>query len=61
MFWQSIILGTNLGESLKLKQKIHFKLNNARWLAHLVSRFACDARVIADASSSPPVSRVKLL
>ena len=31
------------------------------WLAHLVSRFACDTRVIVDASSNPPVSRLKLL
>ena len=30
-------------------------------LAHLVSRFACNARVIVDASSHPPVSRLKLL
>ena len=26
------------------------------WLAHLVSRFACNTMVIVDASSSPPVS-----
>ena len=31
------------------------------WLAHLVSRFACNTRVIVDASSNPPVSRLKLL
>ena len=29
-------------------------------LAHLVSRFACNTRVIVDASSSPPVSRIKI-
>ena len=29
------------------------------WLAHLVSRFACNTRMIFDASSSPPVSHVK--
>ena len=32
-----------------------------RWLARLVSRFACNARMIVDASSNLPVSRVKLL
>ena len=31
------------------------------WLAHLVSRFACNTRVIVDASSNPPVSHLKLL
>ena len=31
------------------------------WLADLVSRFACNTRVIVDASSNPPVSRLKLL
>ena len=31
------------------------------WLTHTVGRFACNARVIADASSSPSVSRVKCL
>ena len=31
------------------------------WLAHLVSRFACNTRVIVDASSNPPVSCLKLL
>ena len=30
------------------------------WLAHLVSRFACNTKVIVDASSSPPVSRIKI-
>ena len=30
-------------------------------LAHLVSRFACNTRVIFHVGSSPPVSRVKLL
>ena len=30
-------------------------------LAHLVSRFASNTRVIVDASSNPPVSRLKLL
>ena len=30
-------------------------------LAHLVSRFACNTRVIVDASSNPPVSNVKSL
>ena len=29
-------------------------------LARLVSRFACNTRVIVDASSSPPVSRIKI-
>ena len=29
------------------------------WLAHLVSRFACNTRMIVDASSSPLVSHVK--
>ena len=29
---------------------------NLGWLAHLVSRFACNTRLIVDASSSPPVS-----
>ena len=28
----------------------------AGWLAHLVSWFACNTRVIVDASSRPPVS-----
>ena len=28
------------------------------WLAHLISRFACNTRLIVDASSSPPVSHV---
>ena len=28
------------------------------WLAHLISRFACNTRLIIDASSSPPVSHV---
>ena len=31
------------------------------WLAHLVSRLACNTRVIDDASSNPPVSNVKSL
>ena len=31
------------------------------WLAHLVSRFACNTRVIDDASSNPPVSNDKSL
>ena len=30
-------------------------------LAHLISRFACNTRVIVDASSNPPVSHVKSL
>ena len=30
-------------------------------VAHLVSRFACNTRVIVDASSNPPVSNVKSL
>ena len=30
-------------------------------IAHLVSRFACNTRVIDDASSNPPVSNVKSL
>ena len=30
------------------------------WLAHLVSPFACNTRLIVDASSSPPASRVKI-
>ena len=29
-------------------------------LAYLVSRFACNTRMIADASSSAPVSRIKI-
>ena len=29
--------------------------------AHLVRRFACNTRVIVDASSNPPVSHVKSL
>ena len=37
------------------------KVMSTTWLAHLVSRFACNARVIVDASSNPPVSRLKLL
>ena len=28
------------------------------WLAHLVCRFACNTRMMVDASSSPPVSHV---
>ena len=28
--------------------------------AHLVSRFACNTRVIVDAGSSPPVSRIEI-
>ena len=31
------------------------------WLAHLVSRFACNTRVIVDVSLNPPVSNVKSL
>ena len=31
------------------------------WLAHLVSRFACNTRVIVNASSSPRISRLNLL
>ena len=31
------------------------------WLAHLVSRFTCNARVLVDASSNPPFSNVKSL
>ena len=31
------------------------------WLAHLVSLFACNTRVIVDASSNPLVSNVKSL
>ena len=34
---------------------------NLGWLAHLVSRFACNTRVIVDASSNTPVSDVKPL
>ena len=29
------------------------------WLAHLVSQFPCNTRMIVDASTSPPVSHVK--
>ena len=36
-------------------------LSNLGWLVHLVSWFACNARVIVDASSDPPVSNVKSL
>ena len=38
-----------------------FNFPNSGWLAHLVSRFACNTRVIVDASSNPPVSNVKSL
>ena len=31
------------------------------WIAHLVSRFACNTRVIVDVSLNPPVSNVKSL
>ena len=31
------------------------------WLAHLVSRFACNARVIVNTCSNPSVSYVKLM
>ena len=44
-----------------------FNLENKRMtilsllhLAHLVSRFPCNTKVIDDASSSPPVSRIKV-
>ena len=30
------------------------------WLAYLVSRFACNTRIIVDASSSPLVSHVEI-
>ena len=32
---------------------------SSEWLAYLVIRFACNARMIVDASSNPPVSNVK--
>ena len=41
-----------------LKKKITCDLGS---LAHLVSRFACNTRVIVDASSNSPVSNVKSL
>ena len=31
------------------------------WLAHLVSWFACNTKVLVDASSNPPLSNVKSL
>ena len=40
--------------------KVH-ALHALGLLAHLVSRFACNTRVILDASLNPPVSRLKLL
>ena len=36
------------------------KVEGKTWLAHLVSRFACNTRVIVDASSSPTVSRIMI-
>ena len=36
-------------------------IKNIGWLAHLIGRFACNTRVIVDASSYPPVSCLKLL
>ena len=41
--------------SLQSKECLHIGI------AHLVSRFACNTRVIVDASSNPPVSNVKSL
>ena len=39
----------------------YLKVAAKGWLAHLVSQFACNARVIVDASSDTPVSHVKSL
>ena len=36
------------------------RIDKVGWLAHLVSRFACNASVIVDVSLSPPVSRIKI-
>ena len=41
--------------------RIRVQMRKLMWLAHLVSRFACNTRVIVDASSNPPVSNVKSL
>ena len=35
------------------------RLLNVRWLAHLVSRFACKTRMLVDANSIPPAFHVK--
>ena len=43
---------TACGQFTKNKERIE------KLLAHLVSRFACNTRMIVDASSSPPVSHV---
>ena len=40
--------------------RVHFWIYLLGWLAHLVSRFACNTRVIVDESSIPPVSRIKI-
>ena len=42
--------------SNNLLGKVFFSLG---WLAHLVSSFACNTRVIIEASSNPLVSNVK--
>ena len=48
-----------LNQILFIPSKYMFS-QNLRWLAHLVSQFACNTRVIVDASSSTPVSHIKI-
>ena len=40
--------------------QLYNSLQENKILAHLVSRFACNTRVILNASASPPVSRIKI-
>ena len=42
-------------------EKIDITIYLKKNISHLVSRFACNTRVIIDASSNPPVSNVKSL
>ena len=49
-------------KNLKWKQELPaLEYGYLGWLAHSVSRFACNTRVMVNASSNPPVSRLKLL
>ena len=48
-------------KSLQLRIRSVNSIENKAWLAHLISRFACKARVIVHASLSPPVSRIKIV
>ena len=56
-------LASHFGDSqdvIQVNIDVFSALNSVSNHLHLVSRFACNTRVIVDASSNPPVSHVKI-